>query len=176
MRCPDLVADDLSGFWRCSKPGDRDATRGTDGAVYRGAGALSGWAVELRRGSGVTGDQRAAFPAASRPLRGGWGRRSDRPAPGPGIGAAGGGGPDRVCGRAIPDAVLGFHGEAFPRSAADGAPVCSELQLDQSGAAEPRPGGHRAEALGAPQEAPAPTVAGDDAVSRRLDPRLAGGS
>src|ERR1700680_4132828 len=25
MKCPDLVADDLSGFWGSSKPGDRDA-------------------------------------------------------------------------------------------------------------------------------------------------------
>src|SRR5712691_1168922 len=41
MRCPDLVADDLSGFWRFSKPGDRDATRGTDGAVSGGIGAVS---------------------------------------------------------------------------------------------------------------------------------------
>src|SRR5271165_1123147 len=36
MKCPGLVADDLSGFWRFSKPGDRDATGGTDGAVSGG--------------------------------------------------------------------------------------------------------------------------------------------
>src|SRR5271165_6015523 len=45
MKCPGLVADDLSGFWRFSKPGDRDATGGTDGAVSGGIGAVSGRAV-----------------------------------------------------------------------------------------------------------------------------------
>ena len=47
------VADEMSGFcsrrsvrfWRVSKPGDRDATRGTDGKVFGGAGALSGCGV-----------------------------------------------------------------------------------------------------------------------------------
>src|SRR4029077_8597374 len=47
MISPDLVADDLSGFWRISKPGDRDATRGTDGEVCRGAGAISCGAIEF---------------------------------------------------------------------------------------------------------------------------------
>jgi len=40
-----FVADDLSdlsGFWRGSKPGDRDAARGTDDAVCGGIGAVSG--------------------------------------------------------------------------------------------------------------------------------------
>src|SRR5271166_4868996 len=50
MKCPGLVADDLSGFWRFSKPGDRDATGGTDGAASGGIGAVSGRAVELCRG------------------------------------------------------------------------------------------------------------------------------
>src|SRR5271165_4242229 len=59
MRCPDLVAGDLSGFWRCSKPGDRDATRGTDGAISEGVGAVSRRAIELHRGSGVIRGQRA---------------------------------------------------------------------------------------------------------------------
>jgi hypothetical protein len=36
MKCPGLVADDLSGFWRGSKPGDRDAARGADGTVCGG--------------------------------------------------------------------------------------------------------------------------------------------
>ena len=45
MKCPGLVADDLSGFWRFSKPGNRDATRGTDGTVSGGIAAVSGWAV-----------------------------------------------------------------------------------------------------------------------------------
>src|ERR1700739_1603379 len=71
MRCPELVADDLSGFWRSSKPGDRDATRGTDDAVSGGIGPISGWVVELRRSSGVVGDQRAAFPSVARPVQGG---------------------------------------------------------------------------------------------------------
>jgi hypothetical protein len=46
-----LVADDLSGFWKGSKPGDRDATRGTDGEVSRRAGTLWCGAVELRGGA-----------------------------------------------------------------------------------------------------------------------------
>src|SRR6266702_4541390 len=100
MICPGLVADDLSGFWRVSKPGDRDATRGTDGEVYRGAGGLSCGAVELRGGGGAAGDQRATLPAFSRPLRDGRGGGFDRSGPWPSVGAASAGGPDRVCGRA----------------------------------------------------------------------------
>src|SRR5438067_10612469 len=46
MECPGLVADDLSGFWRCSKPGDRDATRGANGALCGGVGAVSRRAIE----------------------------------------------------------------------------------------------------------------------------------
>src|SRR6516164_5997158 len=84
MICPVLVADDLSGFWRSSKLGDRDATRGTDGEVYRGTGALSRGTIELWGSGGAAGDQRAALPASSRPLRGG---RGDRSAARPGIGA-----------------------------------------------------------------------------------------
>src|SRR5579885_330968 len=121
MICPGLVADDLSGFLNASKEcsglGDRDATRGTDGEVVGWAGAVSVGPAELCGGGGVSGDERAAVPAAARSLRGGGGGRSDRPAPRPGLGAAGTGGPDRVRGRAISDALLGFHGEAFPRGA-----------------------------------------------------------
>ena len=51
MICPGLVADDLSGFWKVCKPGDRDATRGTDGEEYRRAGALSTGAVERAIGT-----------------------------------------------------------------------------------------------------------------------------
>src|SRR6516162_11284583 len=68
MICPGLVADDLSGFWKVSKPGDRDATRGTDGEVYRRAGALSGGEIELRGGGRAARGQRATLPASSRPL------------------------------------------------------------------------------------------------------------
>src|SRR6516225_1242860 len=81
MICPGLVADDLSGFWKVSKPGDRDATRGTDGEVYRRAGALSGGEIELRGGGRAAGGQRATLPASSRPLRGGRGGRFDRSSP-----------------------------------------------------------------------------------------------
>src|SRR2546428_13459793 len=59
MECPGCVADNLSGFWRSAKPGDRDATRGTDGLVCGGIGAVSRWAVELLRGGRVAGDQRS---------------------------------------------------------------------------------------------------------------------
>src|SRR6202163_4289271 len=78
-----------------------------------GIGALSGRAFELRRSSRVVGDQRAALPPAARPVRGGGGGGLDRPAARAGFGAAGAGGPDRLCGGAIPDAVLGFHSEAL---------------------------------------------------------------
>src|SRR5437660_12392970 len=47
VKCPGSVADDLSGFGRVYKPGDRDAARGTDGTVRGGIGAVSGWAIEL---------------------------------------------------------------------------------------------------------------------------------
>src|ERR1700674_2573924 len=101
MICPGLVADDLSGFWNCSKesdrePGDRDATRGTDGEDIGWAGAASVRSVELRRGGGVFGHERAAFSAPARPLRGDRCGGSDRPTPRPGVGAASAGGPDRV--------------------------------------------------------------------------------
>src|SRR3979409_1777671 len=92
MECPGLVADDLSGFWRGSKPGDRDAARGTDGTVCGGIGAVSGWAVELRRGSRAAGDQRAALPPAARPVRDGRGGGPDRSTARARVGAAGGGG------------------------------------------------------------------------------------
>src|SRR6202035_586084 len=88
MKCPGLVADDLSGFWKKSKPGDRDATRGTDGAVCGGIGAVSRRAIELHRGRGVVGDQRAALPPAAPPVRGGRGGGSDRPAARARLGAA----------------------------------------------------------------------------------------
>src|SRR5215468_1294016 len=169
MICPVLVADDLSGFWRSSKPGDRDATRGTDGEVYRGTGALSRGTIELWGGRGAAGDQRAALPASSRPLRGGGGGRVDRS-------AARGGGPDRVRRRAIPDTLLGFQSEALPRGAGGRARVCSRLHLDQGGLAEPRPGAGGGQALGASQKAATPATAGDDAVSGRFDPRVAGRS
>src|ERR1700738_715993 len=78
MKCPDLIADDLSGFWRFSKPGDRDATRGMDGTVSGGIAAVSGRAIELRRDSGAVGGQRAAFPPAARPVRGRRTRGPDR--------------------------------------------------------------------------------------------------
>src|SRR5262252_6474422 len=152
MICPVLVADDLSGFWRSSKPGDRDATRGTDGEVYRGTGALSRGTIELWGGGGAVGDQRAALPASSRPLRGGGGGRVDRSAARPRIGAARGGGPDRVRRRAVPDTLLGFHGEALPRGAGGRAWICSGLHLDQGGLAEPRPGAGGGQALGASQK------------------------
>src|SRR6516162_2574149 len=42
-------------FLEVSKPGDRDATRGTDGEVYRRAGALSGGEIELRGGGRAAG-------------------------------------------------------------------------------------------------------------------------
>src|SRR6516165_12610335 len=93
MRCPDLVADDLSGFWKVST-GDRDATRGTDGEVYRRAGALSGGEIEFRGGGRAAGGQRATLPASSRPLRGGRGGRFDRSSPRSGFRAAGAGGPE----------------------------------------------------------------------------------
>src|SRR6516162_9148499 len=150
MICPVLVADDLSGFWRSSKLGDRDATRGTDGEVYRGTGALSRGTIELWGSGGAAGDQRAALPASSRPLRGGGGGRVDRSAARPGIGAARGGG--------------------------SRARVCSRLHLDQGGPAEPRPGAGGGQALGASQKAATPATAGDDAVSGRFDPRVAGRS
>src|SRR4030088_559402 len=108
MECPGLVADDLSGFWRGSKPGDRDAARGTNGTVCGGIGAVSGRAVELCRGSRAAGDQRAAFPPAAGALRGGGGGGSDRSAAWARLGAARTGGSDRVCRRAISDAVLGL--------------------------------------------------------------------
>src|ERR1700694_1647577 len=127
MKCPGLVADDLSGFWMCSKPGDRDATRGTDGTVSGGIAAVSGWAVERRRGSRAVGDQRATFPPAARPVRGRRGRGPDRSTAWARLGAAGGGGPDRVCRGAVSHAVLGLHGQAFSRSAAGRARVCAEL-------------------------------------------------
>src|SRR5271165_1836084 len=78
MKCPGLVADDLSGFWRFSKPGDRDATGGTDGAVSGGIGAVSGRAVELCRGGRAARGQRAALPPAARPVRGKRRRGPDR--------------------------------------------------------------------------------------------------
>src|SRR6516162_5432552 len=121
MICPGLVADDLSGFWKVSKPGDRDATRGTDGEVYRRAGALSSGEIELRGGGRAAGGQRAILPASSRPLRGGRGGRFDRSSPRSGFRAAGAGGPDRVCHRAVPDTLLGLYGEALPRGAASRA-------------------------------------------------------
>src|SRR5438552_2051938 len=57
------VADGMSGFGsrrfvrflEVSKPGDRDATQGTDGKVYRMTGALSCGAIELRGDSGAAG-------------------------------------------------------------------------------------------------------------------------
>ena len=175
MKCPGLVADDRSGFWRFSKPGDRDATRGTDGAVCGGVGAASGWAVELHRGSGAAGDQRAAFPPAAGPLRGGRGGGIDRSAARARLGTAGAGGPDRVCAGAISHAVLGLHGQAFSRSAAGRARVLAGLYLDEDGAAEPRAGGDRAAPLGASQEAAAAAAARHDVVSGWLAARVAGG-
>ena len=53
-----MVADDLPGSWKGSKPRDQDATRDTDGKAHRRAGMLSCGAIELR-GGGVAGDQRA---------------------------------------------------------------------------------------------------------------------
>src|SRR6516162_11795854 len=176
MICPGLVADDLSGFWKVSKPGDRDATRGTDGEVYRRAGALSSGEIELRGGGRAAGGQRATLPASSRPLRGGRGGRFDRSSPRSGFWAAGAGGPDRVCHRAVPDTLLGLYGEALPRGAASRARVSSRLYLDQGGIAEPRSGARGAQALGASQEETAAATAGDDAVSGRFAARVAGGS
>src|SRR5271166_1950189 len=158
MKCPGLVADDLSGFWRFSKPGDRDATEGTDGAVSGCIGAVSGRAVELCRGGRAARGQRAALPPAARPVRGKRRRGPDRSPARARLGAAGAGGPDRVCGGAVSDTLRGLHGEAFSRSAAGRARVCAGLHLDQDGAAEPRLGGDRA----------APAAARHDAVSGRL--------
>src|SRR6516164_6895898 len=176
MICPGLVADDLSGFWKVCKPGDRDATRGTDGAVYRRAGALSSEEIELRGGGRAARGQRATLPASSRPLRGGRGGRFDRSSPRSRFRTAGAGGPDRVCHRAVPDTLLGLYGEALPRGAASRARVSSRLYLDQGGIAEPRPGARGAQALGASQEETAAATAGDYAVSGRFAARVAGGS
>src|SRR3984893_397480 len=176
MICPGLVADDLSGFWRVSKPGDRDATRGADGEVYRGTGAISSGAVELWGGGGTTGDKRATLPAASRPLRGGRGGGTDRSASWPSLGTASADGPDRVCRRTIPDALLGLYGKAFPRGIAGRAWVSPGLHLDQGDIAEPRLGAGGAQALGASQEETASAVAGNDVVPGWLNTRVAGGS
>src|SRR6266480_2873498 len=118
MECPGLVADDLSGFWRGSKPGDRDATRGTDGAVFGSIGAVSGRSVELRRGGGAARDQRTAFSPTARQVRGGRRNGPDRPVARTRLGAAGAGRPDRIRRRAVSDPVLGLYGEAFSRGAA----------------------------------------------------------
>jgi hypothetical protein len=56
-----LVADDLSGFWQVFQKGARDATRGTGGAVCRGARALTCKAVELRRSTGIAGTRERHF-------------------------------------------------------------------------------------------------------------------
>src|SRR5262249_22405202 len=136
MICPGLVADDLSGFWKSSKPGDRDATRGTDGEVYRRTGAFSCGPIERRGGGGVAGDQRATLPASSRPLRGGVSGGLDGSAPRSCVWSASAGRPDLVCRRTVPDTLLGLYGEAFPRGTAGRARVLSRLHLDQGGSAE----------------------------------------
>jgi hypothetical protein len=67
LACP--FADEMSAvlgqtsvrFWRGSKPGGRDAARGSGGAVLEGSAALSRRAVALRRGGRAVGDQRAVF-------------------------------------------------------------------------------------------------------------------
>src|SRR6516165_10765971 len=78
-------------------------------------------------------------------------------------------------GGAVPDPLLGLHGEALPRASAGRAWLRVELHLDERGAAEPRAGAPGAAAFGAPQEAGAPAAAGDDVVPGRLDPCLLAG-
>src|SRR5438105_405129 len=97
MKCPGLVADDLFGFWRGSKPG-------------------IGMQPEVRMTryrSGAAKDQRAAFPPAAGPVRGGGGGGPDRSTTRARVGTAGGGGPDRVCRGAVSHAVLGFTVKHF---------------------------------------------------------------
>ena len=79
--------------------------------------------VELWRGGGGAGDERAALPAASGSLRGTGCGGADRSAARPGLGPAGAGRSDRVAAGAVPDALLRLHRQALSRAAAGGAQV-----------------------------------------------------
>jgi hypothetical protein len=162
-----VTAEEMSGFgsrrsvrfWGSSKPGDRDATRGPDGAVCGGIGAVSGWAVELPGTSGVAGNQRAAML----PIRGGGaeglidrrrGRASGRRAAVGRIEFV----IEQYRTRYWDFTVKHFHETLWAEHG-----ICFELYLNQGNVAEPRAGGDRAAPFGPPQEAAAPALARHDA-------------
>ena len=85
------------------------------------------------------------------------------------------GGRDRADAGPVPRHLPRLHGEAFPRVAGQAAQLHFGLHGDQAASAPCRPGAGGEEALGAPQEAAAPSDGGNDAAPGRLDACLAAG-
>src|SRR5262249_40295174 len=88
-------------------------------------------------------------------------------------GFAGGAGADAG---ALPGQVLGLHGEALPRAAAEAARLRAGLHGDEAGIARGGAGAPGSQAVGAPQEAPAASSQGPAAAPGRLAARLARGT
>jgi Homeodomain-like domain len=88
-----------------------------------------------------------------------------------GLGQAGSGRSGAGGGAALPRALPGFYGQAFPRASGEGPRLRLELHLDQAAFSM---GGAGAQG-GASAQARAASAAGDDAASGRLAPRLARG-
>jgi hypothetical protein len=176
MICPGLVADDLSGFWRVSKSGDRDATRGTDGEYIEG--------LERYRAGRLSCEEAAELLGISeRHFR----RLRDR------YEAEGAEGlidrrRGRVSGQRAPVDQIEFVVEQyrtrywdftvkhFHEALQTEHGVSPRLHLDQDRIAEPGSGAGGTQARGASQETAAAAAARDDVVPGRLNARVAGGA
>ena len=153
--------------------GDGSDGAGTGTEIDEVRGGLrahpSGW-LEPGGGGGGSGCLGAHLPALARALRGGGSRRSLRPLPGPGLGAARAGGRGGAGAGVVRHPLLGLHGQALPREAGGRSRLQAQLQLAAAELASPWAQARGAQAWGAPAQAAAPCSARHDAAPGRLTP------
>ena len=153
--------------------GDGSDGAGTGTEIDEVRGGLrahpSGW-LEPGGGGGGSGCLGAHLPALARALRGGGSRRSLRPLPGPGLGAARAGGRGGAGAGVVRHPLLGLHGQALPREAGGRSRLQAQLQLAAAELASPWAQARGAQAWGAPAQAAAPCAPRHDAAPGRLTP------
>ena len=101
-------------------------------------GPLRAAGAEQAGGCRAVGDRRADVSALVPALPRGGGCRAYGPAAGQAIGQAGSGGRGHGRGAAVPGALCGVHGDAFPRAPGRGPRVPLGLHLDQGLSARAR--------------------------------------
>src|SRR4029077_14119812 len=120
------------------------------GGVFESSPPVGIGGAQSGGGGGVARGERADVPALDAALRGGGRVRASRPPPRQGVWPAGPGGPGGRSGAALPRALPGFYGQAFPRASGEGpwlrlGYTWTKLHLQWAGvvAKAPRKGAHR---------------------------------